>query len=68
MPAPDKILHFWVSFFLAQIDPLLAWTAGVGKEVYDFVQAGFMVPAGSFGDLVADGLGVLFGAWVHSWF
>lgn len=53
--APDKFYHFVVSYFLASIDPLLAFFAGIGKEVFDFFGGG---TADVF-DLLADALGIL---------
>jgi len=64
MIAPDKLLHFWISFAIAFTSPGLAWLAGVGKEAYDALSGGMA----SAGDLIADGLGILFGVWVSPFF
>ncbi|GMW00815.1 MAG: hypothetical protein AMXMBFR84_19520 [Candidatus Hydrogenedentota bacterium] len=55
MIGEDKILHFWVSFFIALVHPAIAVVAGVGKEIWDAAMGG-MADAG---DLFADGLGIL---------
>lgn len=57
--APDKLLHFLVSFIIAVERPVLAFLAGIGKEVYDAASSG-MADAG---DLVADWAGILFALW-----
>lgn len=51
----DKLQHFVASFLLALYDPMLAFVAGVGKELYDAARGG----VADFGDLVADWLGIL---------
>ena len=50
----DKVLHFLVSFLLAQIDPALAALAGIGKEIFDAAGGG----VADVYDLVADALGI----------
>ncbi len=64
MIGADKLLHFWVSLLITQVSPGLAWLAGVGKETYDAFSGG----VASAGDLIADGLGILFGVWVSPFF
>ena len=54
--APDKLAHFWVSFGIAFLFPVMAAAAGIGKEIYDSVSGG----DADAGDLAADGLGILF--------
>lgn len=56
MIGEDKILHFLVSFVIGLVSPLLSVAAGIGKEVYDALGGG----VADAGDLLADGLGVLF--------
>jgi len=51
----DKWLHFIVSFLIAQISPLAAFWAGVGKEVYDALSGSFVDPL----DLAADAWGIV---------
>ena len=51
----DKVLHFLVSFLIAQVSPALAYAVGWGKEFFDLATGGFI----DIGDLIADGLGVL---------
>ncbi len=53
--APDKLLHFLLSFINAVERPALAFLDGIGKEVYD-AASGEMADAG---DLVADWAGIL---------
>jgi len=57
----DKLQHFWISFGIAFIFPLLAVFAGAGKEIYDALGGGVADSA----DLAADFLGIAF-AWVVS--
>lgn len=54
--APDKLLHFLVSFVIAIERPALAFLAGIGKEVYDAASGGIA----EAGDLLADWAGILF--------
>lgn len=61
----DKLFHFWLSFFIALAsNPILAGTVGIGKELWDAVAGG----VASAGDLAADGLGILFAAWLSPFF
>jgi hypothetical protein len=53
----DKWLHFIVSFLIAQVSPLAAFCAGIGKEVYDALSGGFADPL----DLAADAWGIVLG-------
>jgi hypothetical protein len=60
----DKLMHFWVSFAIAQLSPGLAWIAGIGKEFYDELSG----TAADIGDLIADGFGILLSVWVSPFF
>ena len=53
--APDKLLHFLVSFALALVDPVAAVIAGIAKEIWDSLGNG----VAEWGDLAADLLGIL---------
>ncbi|MCC6490826.1 MAG: hypothetical protein IT364_25285 [Candidatus Hydrogenedentes bacterium] len=65
MVGVDKLLHFFLSFGLTLAsNPLVAATLGVGKEVYDSISGG----VASAGDLIADGLGIIFGMWISPFF
>ncbi len=55
MIAEDKLLHFWISFFIGLVSPYLSAAAGLGKEVFDAASGGVADAA----DLLADGLGIM---------
>lgn len=54
--APDKLLHFILSFLLACVEPVLALIVGIAKELWDMAFGG----VAEWGDLAADALGILF--------
>ncbi|MCP4640516.1 MAG: hypothetical protein GY851_08790 [bacterium] len=56
MIGQDKLFHFWASFFIGLLSPGLAAVVGIGKEVYDAFSGGFA----EAGDLLADGIGIVF--------
>ena len=56
MIAEDKLLHFWVSFFIGLVNPYVSAVAGLGKEAFDALSGGFA----DAGDLLADALGIFF--------
>ena len=61
----DKALHFLYSFFLASIWWPLGIVFAIGKEVLDWFDYGKKLGLRKFlpmtvGDLLADGLGILF--------
>lgn len=60
MVAEDKLLHFWVSFFIGLVSPYVSAAAGLGKEAFDAVSGGFADAS----DLLADALGILLALFV----
>ena len=62
----DKALHFLYSFFLASIWWPLGIMFAIGKEVYDWFKYGKKIGWSEFrkmmfGDLIADGIGIVMG-------